>query len=97
VSRSRSRTGSLASQTGSHPDAHLPCPEISGCQRCAEVGDWFAERWQEAPVEEQAHPEATREARALVDLWYLLGSSRVDVRFPGLPSFDERLLPGPGA
>jgi hypothetical protein len=84
----------LASQTGPHPDAHLPCPEISGCQRYAEVGAWFAERWQAEPVTDQEHPEVTREARALVDLFYLMGSSRIDVRFLGMPMFDARLLPG---
>lgn len=83
----------LAAETGSHPDAHLPCRPISGCARCIEKGEEYIERWRESPAERQAHSEATQEARDLIDFWYLLGSSRVDLRFP-LPMFDPAAVPG---
>jgi hypothetical protein len=82
----------LAAETGTHPDAHLPCRPVSGCERCIEKGDEFVERWRESAVEHQAHPDATQEARDLIDLWYLLGSSRIDVGFP-LPMFDPAVVP----
>lgn len=77
----------LAGQRGKH----LPCAPRSACSECCTSFDLMNAIWEELWPWDTAD-SVEREARLLVEFFYLQGALALDVRVPG-PTFDASLVP----
>ena len=63
---------------------HQPCRPGAGCPACFDTMTGIV-----GGAEPDPDP-IEREARDLLELWYGQGSTRIETRFPGLPSRPDR-------
>lgn len=70
---------------------HLPCRPRSACGQCIQSLDLMQAIWEELWPWDTAD-EVEREARLLVEFFYLQGALGLDIHVPG-PLFDVSLVP----
>lgn len=72
---------------------HHPCRPGSGCTECWSTLNGILDVAGQIPIEDFEDPVTEKAAQDLLELWYGSASTRIEVRFPGLPAFDPGQVP----
>ena len=74
---------------------HQPCRPGTGCPTCWDTLSAILDVAEQIPIEDMEDPETEKTAQDLLQIWYGQASTRIEVHFANLPSFDSRLVPSP--